>query len=234
MITKILNFFKPSKKKNKLYTWLKGIWEKETDYKFGAWIDIVSLLREKWPLWRWVKYEYNQSAQYKTRNWCTIYSAITELSYLMNYKFSLCQIYEIWDKMIKDWKLDSDEGAYLSDAIDYTRRWWNENFPEELIESYQISYKDKELRNILTHEVVRLTQLWYRTSIDLYRDLQDDWITSKKSFPLWGGHAVSQYWINTIDNYKWRVKFNRYSFKYLEDLIDSGVIFPNWYIFLKK
>lgn len=221
-------------KTNEFYSWMIWIWEKETDWKFWADINIINLLRERGSLWRWVKYEYNQSAQYKTRNWCTIYSAITEVSYLMDYKFSLCQIYEIGDKMIKDWKLDPNKWAYLSDAVDYTRRWWNENFPEEKIESYQISYRDLELRKVLTHEVVRLTQIWYRTSLELYRDLQENWVATKKDYPKDGWHAVSQYWLNTIDNYKWKLKFNRYSFQYLQDLISNGVIYPNWYLFLKS
>jgi len=140
--------------------WLKWIWEKKTDYILWSDINLELLLKEKWSLNRQPVYEYNQWKQEQTWFYCTIYSAVTELSYLFDYKFTLCQILEIWDRMIKDWKLDIKAWAYLSDAIDYTRKWWNENFPDKLVSSYQIDYLDNWLVDELTHWSVRLTQMW--------------------------------------------------------------------------
>lgn len=217
-----------------LWSGLLWIWEKETDYIFWWEEDIKELLNERnINLWQ-PKYEYNQGAEYETRNYCTIFSAITELSYLWNRQFSVCEMKCIADKMIKDWKLNPNTWAYLSDAIDYTRRWWNENFPDKKVLSYRISYLNKELRNYLTHDNVRLTQLGYRTSQELNRELQTKGFASKKDYPKWWWHAVSFYGLNIIDNYKWRNKFNRYSFEYFEDLIKNKVIYETWYIFIKK
>lgn len=213
---------------------LLWIWEKETDYVFWNSEDIKEKLRERWVINRQVEYEYNQWAEYETRNYCTVFSAVTELSWLFDRRFTVCEIKEIANRMIKDWKLDPDKWAYLSDAIDYSRRWWNEMFPDNQVESYRIDYSDKELNNILTHKYPRLTQLWYRTSGELYKDLQDDWIASKADYPRSWWHAVSKwgYWI--IDNYKGQKTYNRYTFQFFNELVDNWIIFKYWYIFLKR
>jgi len=234
MFDKIKKWFR---KPYNIELWGGLIWigEKDTDFKF--WTDtrpISDILKDKEIIDRQVKYEYNQWADFETRNWCTIFSAITELSFLFDREFSKCEIDEIWHKMIKDWKLDPDNWAYLSDAIDYTRRWWNEKFPDKLVESYQISYKDKRLMKLLETKTARLTQIWYRTSSALYTDIQADWIAENNTYPMFWWHAVSKAGINIIDNYKWQIKYNRYSFKYFDDLVNKVIIFRLWYIFLKK
>lgn len=227
----ILSIFKSKVNKDEsLWGWLLWIWEKDTDYIL--WSSLYEKIEEIENINRQPIYEYNQGAQYKTRNWCTIYSAITQLSYLFNREFTLCEIYEIGDKMIAEWKLDPDNWAYLSDAIDYTRRWWNEKFPDKKIASYRIDYLDEWLIKKIRSKI-RLTQLWYRTSSDLYNELQSKWYASKKDYPKVWWHAVTSYWINIIDNYKWKAKKNRYNFQYEKDLINNWVIFRNWYLFLK-
>ena len=224
--------FFPNKKKDiSLGGWLLGIGEKDTDYKFGA--NIYDTLKNVKNLNRKPYIMYNQWAQYKTRNWCTIYSAMTELSYLFDYKFTLCQIEEIWDLMIKEWKLDPDNGAYLSDAVDYVRRWWNEKFPEQPIISYQINYNDDITQKALI-ENMRMTQIGYRTSSELYNEIQTRGYALLKNYPKVGGHAVSSWGGNIIDNYINENKINWYFFQYRKDLIKNGVIFPNGYIFLEK
>jgi len=229
MINKLINKFFPSKKKE-FYTWMKGIWEKETDYVLWA-SDLSRKIKEIKKFNRQPRYEYNQAAQYETRNYCTIYSAITELSYLFDYKFTLCQIKEIGDRMIKDGKLDVNNWAYLSDAIDYTRKWWNENFPEATVSSYSFSYLDKAIWNV--KKFIWLTQIWYRTSLQLHNEIQTNGVAKLKTYPKSWWHAVSTYWINIIDNYKWKNTFNRYSFQYMDDLIKNWVIFETGYIFIK-
>jgi len=213
---------------------LLWIWKKDTDYLFTGGISAEAELKRRWVINRQVKYEYNQWAEYETRNWCTVFSAVTELSWLFDYKFAKCEIKEIWHKMIADWKLNPDNWAYLSDSIDYSRRWWNENFPDKKVTSYSINYSDKILRNLLIHINPRLTQIGYRTSWALHKELQETWVASKKNYDKIWGHAVSQWGLNTIDNYFWRLKRNRYSFQYMDDLIKNGVIFKNWYLFLKN
>ena len=213
--------------------WLIWIWEKKTDWIFGS-TNVADLLNDLEALERQPIYEYNQWAQYETRNYCTIYSALTQLSYLFDYKFTLCQIKEIGNRMIRDWKLDPNYWAYLSDAIDYTRKWWNENFPERLINSYRVRLTEPNFREEVLSKATRLIQIGYRTSSELYRELQDKWYAMEKDYPKVGGHAVSMYWLNIIDNYKWRNKKNRYSFHYFGDLVENWVIFKNWYIFLKQ
>lgn len=242
MLERIYNFIKWSKKTNneEYWGWLIGVWEKETDYLLWGDDELLKRIKKmERPSWQ-VKYEYNQWAQYETRNYCTIYSALTELSYLFGYKFTLCQIKEIGNRMIKDKKLNPNKGAYLSDAIDYTRKWWNENFPETPVSSYRFSYLDTSIWDYNTYTFNKkyrflwLTQIWYRTSSELYKELQSDkWYASKKNYPKVGGHAVSTYWLNIIDNYKGKNKNNRYSFKHPNDLIKNGVIFEHWYIFIK-
>ena len=219
---------------------LLGIGEKSTDYVFWSSLSAIEELEKRGRLNRQVKYEYNQWAQYKTRNWCTIYSAVTEVSHLMDYKYSLCEIERIGDKMIADGMLDPDKGAYLHRAIDYVRKDWNEHNPDNQIESFRIEYSDKTLRDYLTHRNPRLTQIGYRTSGELFREIQINGFANKKSYPLGGGHAVSQWGLATINNYKGKVFSsgktyrNRFSFTHIQDLINNWVIFNVWYMFLKK
>lgn len=227
----ILSIFKKKEENISLWGWLLWIWEKETDYIL--WSSLYEKVEEIENINRQPIYEYNQWAQYKTRNWCTIYSAVTQLSYLFDREFTICEIYEIWDKMIADWKLNPDSWAYLSDAIDYTRKWWNEKFPNKQVTSYRIDYLDTQLIEKIRSKI-RLTQIGYRTSSELHNELQSTWVANKKDYPKIGWHAVTSYWINIIDNYKWKAKRNRYSFTYEKDLINNWVIFRNWYLFLKK
>ena len=214
------------------------IWETGDDYIFWASISTAEAeLRRRGQINRQVKYEYNQWAQYETRNWCTVYSAVTEVSWLMDYEYSLDEILVIGRKMIKDGKLNPDKWAYLHDAIDYVRKDWNERMDKKIV-SYRIDYSDKELRYLLTHVNPRLTQLWYRTSSELYNEIQSTWIANKKDYKKVGWHAVSQWWLATINNYKgkmvnWVPYRNRFSFTYIDDLIKNDVIFKYWYMFLK-
>ena len=143
-----------------LENWLIWIWEKNTDYILGASNPLALEILRKQRINRQPVYEYNQWAQYESRNWCTVYSAVTQLSYLFDREFSYSEIKTIADRMIADGKLNPDKGAYLADAIDYTRKWWNEEFPHQQIESYQIDYLDWAVTSALK-ENVRLTQIWY-------------------------------------------------------------------------
>lgn len=213
-----------------IYTWCQGIWENEKDYII-CWSDVSIELLKAENIDRQPIYEYNQ-APYETRNWCTIFSAITELSYLFNREFTIEEIKEIGNQMIKDWKLNPDKWAYLHDAIDYVRKWWNANNPEKIV-SYRISYKDKELVNILTHKIVRLTQLGYYTSRELFTEIEENAYANLSAYPKWWGHAVSMYGLNIIDNYKWVKKHNRYSFDKFDELVENWNIMEYWYLFLK-
>ena len=180
-------------------------------------------------------YEYDQGAQYETRNWCTIYSAITELSYLMDRKFSLCEILEIGRKMVKDWKLDPNKWAYLSDAIDAVRHYWNDTNPEKPIESYRISYTDEVITRVLDEFVIRPTQLWYRTSSELSTETRlKPYIATKKTYRKVWGHAVTRFKWEIINNYSRPNKVNRFRFAYMQELIADWVVFNNGYLFLKK
>ncbi len=214
-----------------LWGWLIWIGEKETDFLLGGEINIEKQLT--WNLPDKPKYFYNQGAQYKTRNWCTVFSAITQLSHLKDYKFSLQEIYQIGDKMIKEGKLDPNNGAYLSDAIDYTRNFWNSKFPNSLISSYQIDYLDTKLNSALQRSNY-ITQLGYRTSSEIYQDKEADWLADKKIYPKVGWHAVSRFKDRIVDNYDWLVKYNIYSFLYEKDLIKNWVIYQRWYLFLNQ
>jgi len=215
--------------------WLIDIWETDDDYILWAWTpDLAELLKDREKINRQPVYEYNQWAQYETRNYCTIYSAITELSFLFDREFTICEIKEIANKMIADWKLDPNNWAYLHDSIDYCRRWWNEKFTDRKVVSYRIDYSDKTLSDILLAWNARLTQLGYRTSPELYNEVQATWIASKKTYPKIWGHAVSRYGENIINNYKWKSQHNRFDFKYFDELVKNKIIFKFWYVFLKE
>jgi hypothetical protein len=214
-----------------IYTWC--LWEgiKETDYKI-CWSDDaeIKLLTEQ-SFDRQPVYEYNQAKLYETRNWCTIFSWITELSYIKNREFSIEEIKEIGNQMIKDSKLNPDKWALLSDAIDYIRKWWNA-YNLDKIASYQIDYTDKELLEILTSKVVRLTQLGFYTSPKLFKELEENAYANLDNYPKWWWHAVSRYWLNIIDNYSWVKKHNRYSFDKFDELVKNWNIMRYGYLFL--
>lgn len=212
--------------------WLIDIWKTDTDYTFWTSSIAQELLSQR-QLNRQPVFEYNQWALEETAFWCTIFSWITELSYLKNKQFVIDQVLEIWRQMVKDWKLNPRVWAYLKDAIHYIYKWWNAYNPKDKINYYSIDYADTELMNLMTHEIsVWLTQLWYRTSTELYLELEKTWHASKKDYLKWWWHAVSKYWYNIIDNYKDKKKNNRYSFDYFEDLLANNVIMKYWYIFV--
>ena len=220
---------------------LLWIWDKPSDYRL--WATTVDRMRQelvkKYKQWdlqdRPLVYEYNQGAQYETRNWCTIYSAITELSFIFNREFTLEEIQRVWHKMIEDWKLDPNRWAYLSDAIDYVRRDWNENNPKEQIASYLIEYTDVNLLKVLDKYVIRPTQLGYRTSNELWKELRNSpYINKSKDYPKVWGHAVTRFKDEIVDNYNRITNINRYKFQYLSDLVENWVVFNKWYLFLKK
>jgi hypothetical protein len=214
-----------------IYTWCLWEWIKETDYKICGSDDAEIKLLTEQSFDRQPVYEYNQAKLYETRNWCTIFSWITELSYLKNREFTIEEIQEIGNQMIKDWKLNPDKWAYLHDAIDYIRKWWNWNNLDKII-SYQIDYTDQELLNILTHKVVRLTQLGYYTSRELFTELEENAYANLDKYPKWWWHAVSMYGYNIIDNYNWVKKHNRYSFDKFDELVKNWNIMRYGYLFL--
>ena len=240
IINTVKEWFTPYKEEEGM-SWLLGIWEKDTDYiLWGTTISqIKQELVKKWKSWeeeaKELIYEYDQGAQYETRNWCTIYSAITELSYLMDRKFSLCEILIIWRKMIEDWKLDPNKWAYLSDAIDAVRHYWNETNPEKPIASYRIDYTDIPLIRVLDWYVIRPTQLGYRTSSELSTEARlSPYIVKWKTYRKVGGHAVTRFKWEIVNNYSRPNKVNRFRFAYLQELITDWVVFKNGYLFLKK
>ncbi len=214
---------------NLLWGGLIWIWEKISD--FVLWADILTDLSDETLITYQPQYEYNQWAEYETRNYCTLFSAFTMLSYLKNKQFLVSDIKCVANKMILDWKLDPNNWAYLSDAIDYTRRWYNERNSDK-ISSYSVDLTDKVLLEQIAQKSWWLIQMGYRTSTELYNDTQDNWSAILGNYPKWWWHAVSKYWINIIDNYFWLKKFNRYSFDKFDELIANWVVFRTWYIFL--
>ena len=214
----------------KFYTWLIWIWETENDLLFGSDVSVHLANRKSFDYMP--KYEYNQSERFETRNRCTIYSCVSMLSYLFNKEICRDFIEKVWNKMIADWKLDPDVWAYLHDAVDYVRNEWNKSNTTQRVMSFRIDYTDKKILELLGN-TVRLTQLGYRTSRELHNELQSNWFAMWKEYPNNGWHAVARYWLNIIDSYKWRNKFNRYSFHYFDDLVKNNIIMRYWYLYLK-
>lgn len=215
--------------------WLIDIGKKDTDYIL--WADILSELKEEELINRQVKYEYNQWAEYETRNWCTIFSAFTMLSYLKDKQFSIDDIKEVWHKMIEDWKLDPDVWAYLSDAIDYVRKWYNSKYEDKIV-SYAVELEDEKLLEKINKKNL-IIQVWYKTSSQFFIDSQDtDWVwrVSWKDYPKYWWHAVVMWWPVhwIIDSYFWQKTRNRYLIEYLQDLVNNWVFFKTWYIFLNQ
>lgn len=215
------------------YTWaiLDNNSIKQDDYIFGS---DLNLLLEHRKNENPIRYEYNQAAQYETRNYCTVYSAFTMLSHLMNKEFTDEEIIWVGKQMENDWKLDPSVWAYLSDAIDYVRKYWNTNNPNDKILSFRIKVWSIEF-NEATLKGYSI-QVWYKTSKELYNDSQDDWIVSAKDFTWNWWHAVTHYMDKhyIIDNYKWKKKYNRYKIQYFDELLKDGTIFNYGYLFLKE
>lgn len=216
-----------------MWSGLIGIWEKETDFKFGSSNIAFELMSQNsWDLDRQIKYTYNQRLQYETRNWCTLYSALTELSWLFDKEFTNDEILFIGREAIKAWILNPDKWAFLEAMMNFVTKFWNKNNIEK-IQYYQIDYLDNELEDILIHKVVRPTQIWYRTSTELFLELEKNWFALKSEYPIGWGHAVTQWGYNTYDNYAWVKKHNSYSFDKFTELIKNWVIMQYWYVFLK-
>lgn len=212
------------------YTWLIEIWESKDDLLFGS--DVSTYLASRQNFNYQPRFEYNQAERFETRNYCTIYSCVTMLSYLFDEEICFSFIENVWNKMIADWKLNPNKWAFLHDAVDYVRKEWNRLYPNKRVMSFRVDYSDKKQLELLNN-TIRLVQLWYRTSPQLYNETEEMWVALGKDYPKWWWHAVAKYWLNIIDSYKWRRKFNRYSFQHFKDLVKNNVIMRYWYIFLK-
>lgn len=176
--------------------------------------------------------EYNQWAEYESRNFCTIYSAMWMLSDLKGIKFTNEQILEVWRLWVANWWLDPDNWWYLYKAIDEVRNWWNKNNPNDKIISFRLKVTDPEFQELM--DLWYACQIGYRTSTELYKDAQDNWIVEWDNFPKKWWHAVrSRVWkIKVIDNYFWKLTYNQYTIKQVQALIDSWIIFNEAYVFL--
>lgn len=241
-INKILfyltQFFK-KKDTNVIASGLLGIGEQKEDHIFWSTVSAIEEIKKRGHVDRQPVYEYNQWALYETRNWCTIFSAVTEVSHLMDYQYTIDEILVIGRKMVADWVLDPNRGWYLHKAIDYVRKDWNERFPDNQIESFRIDYTNKVLRDFLIYDMPRLTQLGYRTSKELIDDFQDIGYNTKGIYPKIGGHAVTKYGLHIIDNYNGRIRNgkafkNRYSIEHIDKLLSNKIVFTLGYMFLRK
>lgn len=214
---------------------LLGIWEKETDFKFwGSDVALELISQNSWDFDRQIVYTYNQRAQQITRNSCTLYSALTELSWLKNKQFTEEEILHYNQEAINAWILDPLKGAWLEQMMNFVMKLRNKYNPTEQIKYYQIDYLDTALRNILIHDVPRPTQIGYHTSTELFLELENTWHATKDKYPIWWGHAVTQWGYWTYDNYNGVKKHNSYSFDKFEDLIKNWVIMRYGYMFLNS
>ena len=213
--------------------WLLWIWEKETDFKFWSSDIALELISQNTPDFnRQIVYTYNQRAQQITRNSCTLYSAITELSWLKNKKFTEEEILHYNNETIKAGILDPEKWAWLEQMMNFVMKLWNKYNPNDKIQYYQIDYLDKDLRDILIHKVPRPTQIGYHVSTELFLELEKTWVAMKDKYPIGWGHAVTEWGYNTYDNYNGVKKHNSYSFDKFEELIKNWVIMRTWYCFL--
>lgn len=218
---------------NNIYTW--AILDENTtsinDYILW-WDSDLSSKIDNLPQNKFEIKEYNQWAEYESRNFCTIYSAMWMLSDLKGIKFTNEQILEVWRLWVANWWLDPDVWWYLYKAIDEVRNWWNKNNPNDKIISFRLKVTDPEFQELM--DLWYSCQIWYKTSTELYNDSQDDWIVEWNNFPKKWWHAVrSRIWkIKIVDNYFWKKKYNQYTIKQVQSLIDNWIIFNEAYVFL--
>lgn len=139
------------------FNWCLGIGKAETDFQLCKGdSELLPKLYKKDE----IRFQYNQYKYEWSYVSCTIFAAVGMASDLTNYEFSYDEIKDVddssydnseWDHIRKRW-----EWAYVSDAVNHMRRWWNSN--KKLVEkhwkiaSYCISkYNDDIIENAINN-----------------------------------------------------------------------------------
>lgn len=165
--------------------WCLGIWKADTDFRLcNGNSDLLPTLYKKDE----IRYTYNQ---YKNKwSWvsCTIFAAVWMASDQTNYQFSYDEIKEIddssydnpeWIHPRKVW-----QWAYVSDAVNHIRRWWNKN--EKLVKkywklaSYYISKYDDEIIEYAINNLYTID--WNLCPTAEYNEDKKDWMIDGTNF----------------------------------------------------
>lgn len=183
---------------------------------------------------------YNQSTlrgerpYWDTRWSCGLFWIMWVISDLTWYEFTKEDILSIQRLAVDKYKLKVPWGMYMYRAVDCLRNWWNAKFPDKKL----ISFRTHIWSDIFLEALQKKHSLvvWYKTSIEYYKDSQDDWKISKEDYPKWWGHLVRTNFLNRSvkidDNYFGTKKFNTYENDKIIKLKENWVFFPSAYLFL--
>lgn len=209
--------------------WCLGVWKTDTDFMLNKGdSDLLPKLYKKDE----IRFTYNQYKYTWSYVSCTIFAAVWMASDLTNYPFSYDEIKEIDDTSYDNPKRTHIrkrwEWAYVSDACNHVRRWWNSN--KKLVEKYwklalycMSKYDDEIIENAInnlytidwnycpTKEynedkkdlMIDGTNFWYKTNWHSVDIICKDWQRSVKD--SWSVEERNIYWLkhklSEITNY---------------------------------
>jgi len=232
---------------------LLGVGLKSTDYS-------ISLLGSN----TIPKNEHNFSHNKMTYNQgntmaCTVFACFTLISNKFNIEFDDEFIKERYSEACRLYGASAKNGWYISSAVDYTRRWFNDQ--PDLVKkhgklmtgfatlpySYEKGQSKADKFNLIGellnkgHDFVG----GHNGSRAYNEDFQSDGVLNLKKLknPSYA-HCISMskdirgIWDMNDDllvNNSWKgVKNNVYRLKYIQDLVDNGVLFPTVYCFFSE
>ena len=166
-------------------TWCLGIWKTDTDFVLCKGdSDLLPKLYKKDE----IRFTYNQYLNQRSYVSCTIFAAVWMASDLTNYQFSYDEIKEIDDTSYDNPKRVHNrkrwEWAYVSDACNHVRRWWNSN--EKLVKKYWklalycISKYDNEIIENAINNLYTID--WNLCLTKKYQEDKKDWMIDGTDF----------------------------------------------------
>jgi len=184
---------------------------------------------------------YNQWALTRTRNGCTLFWSFWAVSDLTWYKFTQKEILEIHDIAEAKYKWKEANWGWIYKWVDCVRDYWNAKNPSKELVSFRVDLKSSKDLDIIKklYNAKKTLVIWYRTTIEHYRDSQDNWILDSKAFiSTWAKqtwwHCVRYNHSQNIDNYEGRKKFNSYENNQLVWLAKEWTYFPSAYVYFYK
>lgn len=184
---------------------------------------------------------YNQAALTRTRNACTLFWSFWAISDLTWYKFSQEEILEICDIAEAKYGWKEASWGYIYKAVDCVRNYWNEKNPEKEVVSFRVNLRDSKDLDIIKklYEKKKTLVIWYRTTIEHFKDSQDNWVLDNTCFlSCWAkatwGHCIRYNHSQNIDNYEWRKKYNSYENNQLVWLANEWTYYPSVYVYFYK
>jgi len=203
------------------------------DFRFHTeLIEGPEMIKEIWPVFWKNKITYHQpDISFFS---CTVHAAITNVSNIFWYKFSIDERKELWNLAKKNGAKEG-VGWYTNSAVDLVRKRWNKKNKNRLVYSFMVEFNSNDFWKML--------EKWYigtwsfsgsrKYTLDKYDNCAIDTVTENNYGPIRYWHAINfvlgedKKTLYVIDNYN-KYKCNVYkliNYEQIEKYIHRYVYF---------